>query len=282
MKGSKALSLTAAGGGTRTARAARCPWRFCALVAISAGMRQLIAGNWKMNLLRQPAVALAQAVAAGAASLACDLLVCPPFTALDAVAGVLRGSPVGLGAQDCHQAASGAYTGDVAAPMLADAGCQAVIVGHSERRQYHQEGSLLVRQKAEAAAAAGLVPIICVGETEAERDAGAAEALVCVQVAESVPEGFTGSLAYEPVWAIGTGRTPTENDVAAMHAAIRRALLSRLGPGGARVRILYGGSVKPENASALLAVPDVGGALVGGAALDAAGFLRIAAACARG
>jgi triosephosphate isomerase len=170
----------------------------------------------------------------------------------------------------------------VAAPLLADLGCSAVIVGHSERRQFHGETSLQVRAKAVAAVAAGLMPVICVGETEAERDAGAAEALVCVQVAESVPDGFAGALAYEPIWAIGTGRTATEDDVAAMHAAIRRALLARLGPAGAAVRILYGGSVKPDNAAGLLAVPDVGGALVGGASLDAASFLRIAAASARG
>jgi triosephosphate isomerase len=245
-------------------------------------MPQLIAGNWKMNLLREPAVALARGVADGAAGLGCDVLVCPPFTALSAVAAVLHGSRVAVGAQDCHQAASGAFTGDVAAPMLADLGCSAVIVGHSERRQFHGETSLQVRAKAVAAVAAGLMPVICVGETEAERDAGAAEALVCVQVAESVPDGFAGALAYEPIWAIGTGRTATEDDVAAMHAAIRRALLARLGPAGAAVRILYGGSVKPDNAAGLLAVPDVGGALVGGASLDAASFLRIAAASARG
>jgi triosephosphate isomerase len=245
-------------------------------------MPQLIAGNWKMNLLREPAVALARGVADGAGGLGCDVLVCPPFTALSAVAAVLHGSRVAVGAQDCHQAASGAFTGDVAAPMLADLGCSAVIVGHSERRQFHGETSLQVRAKAVAAVAAGLMPVICVGETEAERDAGAAEALVCVQVAESVPDGFAGALAYEPIWAIGTGRTATEDDVAAMHAAIRRALLARLGPAGAAVRILYGGSVKPDNAAGLLAVPDVGGALVGGASLDAASFLRIAAASARG
>jgi triosephosphate isomerase len=245
-------------------------------------MRQLIAGNWKMNLLREPAAALAEAVAAGARGLDCDVLVCPPFTALSAVGAVLASSGVALGAQDCHQAACGAFTGDVSAPMLADLGCSAVILGHSERRQFHGETSPQVRRKAVAAAEAGLMPVICVGETEAERDAGAAEALVCVQVAESVPDGFAGVLAYEPVWAIGTGRTPTVDDVAAMHAAIRRALLARLGEAGAATRILYGGSVKADNAAALLAVPEVGGALVGGAALDAAAFLRIAAASARG
>jgi triosephosphate isomerase len=212
----------------------------------------------------------------------CDLLVCPPFTALPAVAEALAGTAVAVGGQDCHEAACGAFTGDVAAPMLADLGVTAVILGHSERRHFHHESSLQVRRKALAAIGAGLMPVICVGETEAERDAGAAEALVCVQVAESVPDGFAGALAYEPIWAIGTGRTATENDVAAMHAAIRRALLDRLGQAGAAVRILYGGSVKPDNAKGLLAVPEVGGALVGGASLDAASFLRIAAASVQG
>jgi triosephosphate isomerase len=245
-------------------------------------MRQLIAGNWKMHLQGGSGAALARGVAAGAAGVGCDLLVCPPFTALAAVAEALSGTSVAWGGQDCHEAVSGAFTGDIAAPMLADLGCRAVIVGHSERRQFHHETSLQVRRKAQAAIDAGLMPVICVGETEAERDAGAAEALVCAQVAESVPDGFAGALAYEPIWAIGTGRTATETDVAAMHAAIRRALLDRLGPGGAGVRILYGGSVKPDNAVALLAVPEVGGALVGGASLDAAAFLRIAAASVQG
>jgi triosephosphate isomerase len=164
----------------------------------------------------------------------------------------------------------------------ADLGCGAVILGHSERRQDHGETSPMVRAKAVTAARCGLMPVICVGETEAERDAGAAQALVCAQVAESVPPGFTGVLAYEPIWAIGTGRTPTEQDVAAMHAAIHAALVHHLGEAGERVRILYGGSVKPENAAALLAVPLVGGALVGGASLEATAFLRIAALCRRG
>ena len=239
---------------------------------------QLIAGNWKMNALRADAVALARGVAAGAAG--CEVMICPPFTALAAVADVLRGTAVRLGAQDCRAEASGAFTGDIAAEMLADAGCAAVIVGHSERRQGHGETSLLVRAKAMAAARAGLMPILCVGETKAERDAGAAEALVGAQVAESVPDGFGGVLAYEPVWAIGTGFTATEDDVAAMHAAIRRGLMARLGEAGRGVRILYGGSVKPENAAGLLGVAEVGGALVGGASLVAADFLRIAA-CAR-
>lgn len=241
-------------------------------------MRQLIAGNWKMNLTRAEAVALAGDVARGASGMACDILICPPFTALDAVAQCIAGSGVLLGGQDCHAARHGAHTGDVAAPMLADLGCRAVILGHSERRQDHGETSRQVHDKARAAAATGLMPIICVGETEAERDAGAAESVVCTQVMESVPAGFTGCLAYEPIWAIGTGRTPTEQDVARMHAAISGALVSHLGAAARGVRILYGGSVKAENAASLLAVDLVGGALVGGASLKAAEFLRIAAA----
>ena len=245
-------------------------------------MRQLIAGNWKMNLLRADAVALARALAEHVGGLECDLMVCPPFTALEAVGAVLRGSRVALGGQDCHAAPHGAHTGDVAAEMLADLGCAAVIVGHSERRHAYGEASLQVRAKAQAAVRAGLMPVICVGETEAERNAGAAVAVVRAQVAESVPDGFAGVLAYEPVWAIGTGRTPTEQDVADMHAAIGAALVRRLGAAGESVRILYGGSVKADNAAGLLAVPGVGGALVGGASLEAPAFLRIAAACRRG
>jgi triosephosphate isomerase len=241
-------------------------------------MQSLIAGNWKMNGLRAEAVALARAIRAGAPGLPCDLMLCPPFTALAAVADTLAGSVVALGGQDCHADASGAFTGDISAPMLADLGCAAVILGHSERRQGHGETSLQVRAKARAAAASGLMPILCVGETKAERDAGAAQALVCAQVAETVPDAFAGVLAYEPIWAIGTGVTATEADIASMHAAIRSALIGRLGEAGRGIRILYGGSVKPDNAASLLAVAEVGGALVGGASLTAADFLAIARA----
>ena len=241
-------------------------------------MRQLIAGNWKMNGLTVASLALADGIAAGAAGLACDLLVCPPFTQVAALAARLRGTPVSVGGQDCHVAASGAHTGDISPEMLADAGCSAVIVGHSERRQDHGETDGLVRAKAAAAARAGLTPIVCVGETEAERDAGQEFSVVERQVAASLPDDFAGVLAYEPIWAIGTGRTPTEPDVAAMHGHIRRLLVARLGAAGATFRILYGGSVKPDNASALLAVPEVGGALIGGASLAPASFLAIAAA----
>jgi triosephosphate isomerase len=164
--------------------------------------------------------------------------------------------------------------------MLADAGCTAVILGHSERRQDHGETDALVRAKAAAAARAGLLPIVCVGETEAERDAGREAEIVCSQIAGSLPDGFAGVIAYEPIWAIGTGRTPTEADVETVHRQIRSALIERLGPPGAALRILYGGSVKPDNAKALLAVPEVGGALVGGASLQADSFLAIARAAA--
>jgi len=244
-------------------------------------MQPLIAGNWKMNLLTGPAAALARDIAAGADGLACELAIFPPFTALAAVRAALHGTGILLGAQDCHAASHGAFTGDIAAPMLADAGCGAVILGHSERREFHGETSTAVRAKAQAAAEAALLPVVCVGEREAERDAGHALDIVCGQVAESLPDGFEGVVAYEPIWAIGTGRTPTTDDVAAMHGAIRRALLRRLGADGAGVRILYGGSVKPENAASLLAVHEVGGALVGGASLSAADFLAIAAAAPR-
>jgi triosephosphate isomerase len=241
-------------------------------------MRQLIAGNWKMNGLTATSADLAQAIAAGAGSLPRDLLICPPFTQLAAIAQTLRGSPVALGAQDCHEAASGAHTGDISAAMLADLGCAAVIIGHSERRQNHHETDSEVHAKVQAAQRAGLMPIVCVGETEAERDAGRHLAIVGDQIAGSLPEHFAGVIAYEPIWAIGTGRTPTEADIEAMHRHIRAALIAGLGPPGAETRILYGGSVKPDNAAALLAVPEVGGALVGGASLYAAHFLAIAAA----
>ena len=191
---------------------------------------QLIAGNWKMNTLAAEARALAREIAAHAAGV--EVMLCPPFTALAAVAAALAGTAVMLGAQDCHAEEAGAYTGDVSAAMLADAGCRGVILGHSERRQGHGETSFAVRAKVQSALRAGLLPIVCVGETKQERDAGAAKSIVCAQVAESVPDGFAGVLAYEPIWAIGTGVTATADDVAAMHAAIRDALLGRLGGSG--------------------------------------------------
>jgi triosephosphate isomerase len=234
-------------------------------------MPQLIAGNWKMNGLRADSLALCEALRAGTRGLACHLLVCPPATVLAQVAQALGGTPIGVGGQDCAPEPAGAHTGDISAGMLRDAGANFVILGHSERRHGHGETSTQVRAKADAARRAGLTPIICVGETEAERDAGRAREVVGAQVAESLPAGFAGVLAYEPVWAIGTGRTAGEDDVAAMHAYIRQQA-------GAGIPILYGGSVKPGNAAALLAVPEVGGALVGGASLIAADFLAIARA----
>jgi len=249
-------------------------------------MRQLIAGNWKMNGSRAMAAELANALRTATAEgllsggkLACDLLVCPPATLVSVVAHALLGSAVAVGGQDCHAALSGAHTGDVSAAMLRDCGATYVIVGHSERRADHGESDAVVRAKVDAAVAAGLVPIVCVGETEAQRLGGQAEAVVAGQLAGSLPEGFAGVVAYEPVWAIGTGRTPTEADVAAMHAHIRAVLIGRLGVAGAGLRILYGGSVKPSNAAALMALPEVGGALVGGASLVAEDFLGIARAC---
>ena len=248
---------------------------------MTPGVRPLIAGNWKMHGTLREAAALAEAVAAGAMGLAAELLVCPPFPHLTAAGAALRGSAVALGAQDCHAAAQGAHTGDVSAPMLRDVGAAYVILGHSERRAAHGETDAAVRAKAEAALAAGLTPIVCVGESEAERLAGAAEAVVARQLAGSLPEGFAaaqGVVAYEPVWAIGTGRTPTEAEIAALHGTIRGRLVERFGAAGQRLRVLYGGSVKPGNAAAILALPDVDGALVGGASLAAADFLAIARA----
>ncbi|GHD47540.1 triosephosphate isomerase [Thalassobaculum fulvum] len=244
-------------------------------------LRPLIAGNWKMNLDRETAAGLARELAgAVAAAAAFEMAVCPPAPYLIPVADAIAGSPVGLGAQDCHAAANGAHTGDVAAPMLTDVGCTYVIVGHSERRADHGETDAVVRAKAEAARSVGLVPIVCVGETEAQRDAGETLDVVGRQVAGSIPDGLDGTtlvVAYEPVWAIGTGRTPTVDDVAAVHAHIRAAL-ARKSADAAGIRILYGGSVKPSNASELLAVANVDGALVGGASLKAADFLAIARA----
>ena len=245
-------------------------------------MRQLIAGNWKMNCLSAEAVALAKAVAAGAGGIECELLVCPTALHVAAVAQVLKGSQVAVGGQDCHQEAKGAHTGDIAAPMLADLGASWVILGHSERRQNHGETDELVREKTLGAAAAGLTPIVCVGETEEQRMSGQETEIVGWQIAGSLPKPFTGVVAYEPLWAIGTGRTATEQDVATMHAFIREELVRQFGDAGRSIRILYGGSVRPANAPGLLTVPEVAGALIGGASLNAADFLAIARAARAG
>jgi triosephosphate isomerase len=246
---------------------------------MTPGIRPLIAGNWKMHGTLRGALALGEALRDGAVG--ADLLVCPPFPHLHAVAVALLGSRVAVGAQDCHAAHHGAHTGDVSAAMLRDVGATHVIVGHSERRADHGENDAAVLAKTESALGAGLVPIVCVGETEAERLTGLAASVVEKQLTGSIPYGFVtagGIVAYEPVWAIGTGRTPTEEDIAAMHATMRQALVERFGPAARTTRLLYGGSVKPGNAAGILALPDVDGALVGGASLVAADFLAIARA----
>ncbi len=243
--------------------------------------KQLVAGNWKMNGRRADAIALARALAERARSPhASDLLVCPPATLLESVGAALAGSGVALGGQDCHAAPSGAYTGSISAEMLRDLGCSHVIVGHSERRHGMGESDADIRAKAMAAWRAGLIAIVCVGETRAEREAGIAIAVVAGQLAGSIPDGSPGGaaaadklvIAYEPVWAIGTGLTPTIADITQMHAAIRSHI-----PAG--TRILYGGSVNSKNAAEILALPGVDGALVGGASLKAEDFWAIAQAC---
>jgi triosephosphate isomerase len=241
-------------------------------------MRMLIVGNWKMNGLTAEAGALARAVAEGAAGLACDLVVCPPATQLAQVGALLAGGPVGLGAQDCHMAPPGAHTGDIAVAMLRDLGAGWVILGHSERRRDHGEIDETVREKAVAAAAGGLVPIVCVGETQDQRAGGQETEVVGWQLEGSLPKDFAGVVAYEPVWAIGSGRSATVEDVASMHAFIRAEVGRQFGPAGAAIRILYGGSVTPDNAAGILAMPEVAGALVGGASLRAEQFLAIARA----
>jgi triosephosphate isomerase len=245
--------------------------------------RPLIAGNWKMNGLVGSAAEL-QAIIAASAPLAAkaDLLICPPATLLAAFATRARGSVVAIGGQDCHSAASGAHTGDISAEMLKDAGAWFVIVGHSERRADHGETDSVVNAKATAAWRAGLTAIVCVGETRAERDGGKTLDVVGRQLAASVPNGATGEnlvIAYEPVWAIGTGLTPTVKDVEQVHGFIREKLKARF-PGEAdAMRILYGGSVKPSNAAELLSVANVNGALIGGASLKATDFLAIVQSC---
>ena len=241
--------------------------------------RPLVAGNWKMHGLAASAAELAKIIA-GAAGPHCDLMVCPPATLIARFAAAAAGSAVLIGGQDCHPEASGAHTGDIAAEMLADAGARAVIVGHSERRAHHHETDRLVRAKAYAARRAGLTAVVCVGEQKAEREAGRTLAIIGRQLDASLPDGATSAtlvVAYEPVWAIGSGLTPTPADVAEVHGFIRKHLGERFGPEGPRIRILYGGSVKPANAEELLTVAEVNGALVGGASLKAEDFLGIAA-----
>jgi triosephosphate isomerase (TIM) len=247
-------------------------------------IRPLIAGNWKMNGLKS-SVAEFEAMLAGAAGVAAraDLLVCPPATLIAGFAAMARESKtLAVGAQDCHPKASGAHTGDISAEMLADAGARAIIVGHSERRADHGETDVLVRQKAQAAWRAGLTAIVCIGETQQHRDAGQTLDICRGQLSVSLPDGAKADnlvVAYEPVWAIGTGLTPTVGDVEQIHGFIRGLLTDRFSGEGTRIRILYGGSVKPSNAAELMTVANVNGALVGGASLKAADFLAIAGGC---
>jgi triosephosphate isomerase len=247
-------------------------------------IRPLIAGNWKMNGLKSSSTEFEAMVAGGSEVAAkADLLVCPPATLIAAFADKARGSrTLKVGAQDCHPKASGAHTGDISAEMLADAGASAIIVGHSERRADHGESDVLVRQKAEAAWRAGLTAIVCIGETQHQRDAGQTLDICRGQLNLSLPEAAkSGNLvvAYEPIWAIGTGLTPTVGDVEQIHGFIRQLLIARFKGEGAAIRILYGGSVKPSNAAELMAVANVNGALVGGASLKASDFLAIARGC---
>jgi triosephosphate isomerase (TIM) len=254
-------------------------------------IRPLVAGNWKMNGLnasiseaRTLASALMWAQTPGggpSADPGCDVMLCPPATLVAALASATAGTRVLVGGQDCHPKASGAHTGDISAEMLADCGAIAVIVGHSERRADHRETDASIRAKAVAAHRAGLIAIICVGETAAQRQAGETLAVVGAQVAGSIPDGATPAntvVAYEPVWAIGTGLVPTASDVAAVHLNIRSALTRRFNRDGEAMRLLYGGSVKASNARELMTVANVNGALVGGASLKADDFLGIIAA----
>ena len=248
---------------------------------VAAKIIPLVAGNWKMNGLAASQGELAKIIA-GARDLAgkAELMICPPATLLAAFATAAKNSKVIIGGQDCHTEASGAHTGDISAEMMADAGARAIIVGHSERRAGHHESDALVQAKVHATWRAGLAAIVCIGEQRAERESGKTLDVVGRQLDGSVPEGSTGTnliIAYEPVWAIGTGLTPTPADVAEVHAFVRKRVTARFGADGARIRILYGGSVKPANAKELLTISDVNGALIGGASLKAHDFLGIAA-----
>ncbi|MGH1417444.1 MAG: triose-phosphate isomerase [Hyphomicrobiaceae bacterium] len=246
-------------------------------------IRPLVAGNWKMNGLKASvAEALAMREGANEASVqGADVLICPPATLLMALSEIVSDSRVLVGGQDCHTATAGAHTGDLSAEMLADAGASFVVVGHSERRGDHGESDENVKSKTEAAHRAGLIAIVCIGETAGQREAGLTLDVVNCQLQSSLPDQVTAAntvIAYEPVWAIGTGLTPTPDDVGEVHAALRQSLVVRYGDEGAAMRLLYGGSVKPANASELMGIDNVNGALIGGASLKAKDFLGILAA----
>ncbi|OWY16962.1 triose-phosphate isomerase [Thioclava sp. JM3] len=241
--------------------------------------KKLAAGNWKMNGLKSNLSEVKSLVEAHPSS-ACDVLLCPPATLIGAMTEA-AGGKLAVGGQDCHMNESGAHTGDISAQMIADAGGSHVIVGHSERRADHHESDLIVRAKAEAAIAAGLIAVICVGETEAQRDGEQTLDVIGEQLAGSVPDGATAAncvIAYEPVWAIGTGRTPTLDQIAEVHDFMRNTLIARFADAGNGMRLLYGGSVKPGNAEEIFATSNVDGALVGGASLKASDFGAIIAA----
>ncbi len=237
-------------------------------------MRPLIAGNWKMNGLTEDSAARARALRRELGDAAPEVLVCPPATQIASVAAILEGSGIAVGGQNCHTRTCGAHTGEISAVMLRDLGARYVILGHSERRADQGESNALIAAKVGAALETGLIPIVCVGETEQEREDGRQELVVGSQLAGSLPAGFAGVVAYEPIWAIGTGQVATMEDIAAMHGFIRRELVNNQAS-GRETRILYGGSVKPGNAGAILNLPEVGGALVGGASLIAEEFLAI-------
>lgn len=248
---------------------------------MTEGVRPLIAGNWKMNGLRAAvaeALAVRDAVSASGFKPAVDVMICPPATLVMAMSELAKGSRLEVGGQDCHTGVSGAHTGDIAPEMLADAGATAVILGHSERRADHGERDAEVRAKAKSVYRAGLKAIVCIGETEGQRTVGLTMAVIGRQLKASLPDEATSAntiIAYEPVWAIGTGLTPTVGDVRQIHAAIRADLVARFAAEGGKMRILYGGSVKPSNAKELMSVDNVDGALVGGASLKASDFLGI-------
>lgn len=246
-------------------------------------IKPLVAGNWKMNGLRADMSEFAAMAGGYTVDMAAkaDAMICPPFTLIAALANHPDAGSLTVGAQDCHTSSSGAHTGDISAAMIADSGASAIVVGHSERRTDHGETDGLVAEKASAVWDAGLVAIICVGETETERRSGATLDVVETQLQGSVPAGATNEntvIAYEPVWAIGTGLTPSTDDVAQVHAHMRKLLVTRFGDAGQNMRLLYGGSVKAANAQELMSVPHVNGALVGGASLKASDFLGIIAA----
>ena len=245
--------------------------------------KTMIAGNWKMNGLLADGIELAKGIATEVKAMGkpeCEFLVCPPFTLLTSVKKALRGTKIALGAQDAHFNTKGAHTGDISPEMLKDVGCSYVILGHSERRADHNESNELINKKAVASNQAGLKTVICIGETLEERDAGKTIDVCTQQILGSVPDNATSAntvIAYEPVWAIGTGKTPTSADVQEVHSAVRKVLAKKLGKGNAnKMRILYGGSVKPSNAKEFLSLEDVDGALIGGASLKVADFIAIA------